>query len=788
MFKNYFKTALRSLLKNKGFTFINVAGLALGLATVLLIVFYVVDELSYDRFNTKADRIYRVNTDLKAGSNETSFAITAPAVADALGKEFPEVERSMRIGQAVNIRFKKGGEVIEEKNGFHCDADIFNIFTLPFLNGNAKTALTEPNSIVISKSLALKYFNTTEAVGKVMLLVSDSSLHKVTGVMEDMPAQSHFKADIFFSMSPNTDHSWNHFNTGTYILLKQGTNPRTLESKFGALMRRNGSTPAFDYNKFEASGNYIRLSLTPLTDIHLHSNRQRELGINGNVEYVYIFSLIAIFILVLACINFMNLSTARSASRAREVGVRKVLGSSRRYLVAQFLSESVMLTLVATILAVLIAWAALPLFNQVSGKSLVITVYTFKWLLPAMLLIVVMVGMFAGAYPAFYLSAFRPIHVLKGQLVSGFKGGFFRSSLVVFQFSISIFLIIGTLVIYNQLTYIRSKDLGFNRSQVLIIKNANAADPRVLKQQVKQLPGVINATLTHYLPTSNLSALNYVDGGSAKNIETQFWPVDADYISTMGMKLIQGRNFNEQFLTDSSAVIINETMAKIIGYKGDPAQKINDMNKRYNIIGVVKDFNFSSLRDNITPVMLVMNNDWMAQLSVRLDARNLPSLMHKIENKWKSQVQGLHFEYSFMDDDFNALYNNEQRMGKLFIIFTGLAIIIACLGLFGLAAYAAEQRTREVSIRKVLGASVSSITAMLSKDFVKLVIISILIAIPLAWLIMQKWLQGFAYRQNIQWWTFIAAGLGALVIACITVSYQSIKAALVNPADNLRGE
>ncbi|MDB5090991.1 MAG: cell division protein FtsX, partial [Mucilaginibacter sp.] len=415
MIRNYLKTAFRSLLKNKGFTFINVLGLALGLATCLLIVFYVIDELSYDHFNTKYERIYRVNTDLKAGNNETSFAITAPPVADALVKEFPEVERSMRIGQGVNIRFKKDDEVIDEKNAFYCDNAIFDIFTLPLLQGDPKTALKEPNSMVISKKIALKYFNTTDVVGKIMLLVSDSSLHKVTGVMENMPDQAHFKADVLLGMQPNTDNSWAHFNTSTYILLKPGADRKKLESKFEALIRRNESTPAFNYDKFEAKGNYIRLNLTPLKDIHLHSNKQRELGVNGNVQYIYIFSAIAVFILILACINFMNLSTARSANRAREVGVRKVLGSSRKYLIAQFLAESIMVTLAATVIAVLAAWVILPLFNQVSGKSLTITAQTFVWLLPAMLIIIIVVGVLAGSYPAFFLSAFKPIQVLKGK-------------------------------------------------------------------------------------------------------------------------------------------------------------------------------------------------------------------------------------------------------------------------------------------------------------------------------------------------------------------------------------
>ena len=788
MIRNYIKTAFRSLLKNKSFTIINILGLALGLSVCLLIVFYVFDELSYDRFNKKFDRIYRVNTDLKVGVTETSFAITPAPVADALLKEFPEVENSMRMGSAVNIRFKKGNDIIDEKNAFYCDRNILNIFTLSLLKGDPKTALAEPGSLVLSKDIAMKYFNTINVIDKTMFLVTDSTSHKITGVMEDMPAQSHFRADIFFAMGANTDHRWASFNTSTYILLKKGASKKTLEAKFPALIRRNEKNANFDYAKFEAHGNYIRLNLTPLKDIHLHSNRQREIGPNGNAEYIYIFSVIAAFILLLACINFMNLSTARSAGRAREVGVRKVLGSSRPNLIMQFLAESVLVTLAASIISVLIAWALLPLFNQISGKGIMITVDTFVWLLPAMLIITIVVGGLAGSYPAFFLSAFQPVHVLKGKLVTGLKGRGLRSFLVIFQFAISIFLIIGTLVIYNQLNYIRNKDIGFNRNEVLIIKNISAINPKIFKEEIKQLPGVINATLTHFLPTSNLSALNYVDAGLSKNIETQFWPVDADYISTMGMKIVQGRNFRADVLSDSSSVVINETMAKRIGYKGDGTDVINDIKKNLKIIGVVKDFNFASLRNNVTPLVLAMRDDWMASLSVRMNTGNLTRLMQQIADKWKELAPNLHFEYSFMDDDFNTLYNTEQRMGNLFIIFTSLAIVIACLGLFGLAAYATEQRYREIGIRKVLGADVSAVVALLSKDFIKLVFISIVIATPLAWWIMSQWLQGFAYRQNIQWWVIASAACGSIIIAFVTVSFQSVKAALANPIDSLRSE
>jgi putative ABC transport system permease protein len=792
MFKNYIKTAFRSLLKNKGFTIINVFGLALGLATCLLILFYVFDELSYDRYNTKYRQIYRVNTELKYHGTTTSYATAAAPVGNALVSNYPEVEGSVRLTPALNLRFKKGNEIIVEDRTIYCDAGIFNIFTLPMIDGDPKTALKDPKSIVITESVAKKYFNRTNVVGQTLMLITDSSFRKIAGVIRDMPAQSHFIADFFLKLDPPHGNGWNSLSPfNTYIILKPGADTKTLEAKFVALMRRNLNTASFNYDKFEKKGNYMRLNLIPLKDIHLQSNRINEIGANGNIQYIYIFSGIAIFILVLACINFMNLSTARSANRAREVGVRKVLGSSRKYLIAQFLSESIMVTFSAVVIALLAAWALLPLFNNISGKDMAIAFQTFKWLLPLLLAITFVVGILAGSYPAFFLSGFKPVNVLKSKISTGFKGGALRSFLVVMQFSISISLVIGTMVIYGQLTYIQNKDLGYSREQVLIIKNAHALnDPKILKQEIKQIQGVINATLTSHLPVGGIKWPNQFISKEAKSSDMlgAVWTVDEDYLNTLGMKLLQGRNFSGQNLTDSSAVIINETAVRVFGYGNDPLNKPFYSGKKCHIIGVVKDFNFTSLRDNISPLAMVMDNDWMASLSVKVNTNNLPALINQLERKWKDLAPNSQFEYSFMDEGFNALYKNEQRMGKLFIIFTTLAIIIACLGLFGLAAYAAEQRNREIGIRKVLGANVSTLVAMLSKDFIKLVFISIIIATPLAWWVMQKWLQGFAYRQNIQWWVFVVTGFGAVIIAFITVSFQSIKAALANPVESLRSE
>lgn len=801
MINNNIKTALRSLLKNKGFTVINILGLAMGLAICLLIVFYVIDELSYDRYNIKADRIYRVNTDIKYGGSISSYAISPPPLAISLSN-FSEVERAVRLIPSVGTRFKRGNENIIEDKVAYADAGIFSVFTLPMISGSPKNALTEPNTIVISERAAQKYFNTTNAAGRYLFLVTENKSFKVTGVIRNMPVQSHFNFDYFLSMSSlatSRDNNWNNFSFSTYLLFKRKSDHENFESKLNALTRQHFGQD--NYAKMEKSGNYIRVNLTALKDIHLLSNRQYELGSNSSITYVYIFSAIALFVLLIACINFMNLSTARSANRAREVGVRKVLGSSRKSLMIQFISESLLVTLIATFIAVFTAWAMHPLFNQISGKELSISLQTIGWLLPSLIVTIVIVGVLAGSYPAFYLSNFQPIQVLKGKLSTGFKAGNFRSFLVVLQFSISIFLIIGTLVIYNQLNFIQHKDLGFNRNQVLVIKNVSVLDnAKILKEEIKQIPGVVNATLSGFLPTGSLRAPDAVFSSNtpdAKNaLFTEIWPVDEAYLKTMGMGMAKGRNFSGQLKTDSSSIIINETAARMLGYTNDPLNKKlyspqsqggKTVIKEYNVIGVLKDFNFKSLRDNITPVVMILADDKGA-LSVRLDAKELTPFVSKIENIWNKMSPNQHFDYSFMDQDFNNAYSAEQRTGKIFLSFTIFALVIACLGLFGLAAYAAEQRNREVGIRKVLGANVSTLVSLLSKDFIRLVLISIFIAVPLACWAMHQWLQGFAYRQNIQWWVIASAAFGSIAIAFITISIQIVKVALANPADSLRSE
>jgi len=810
MIKNYIKTAFRGFMKSKGFTFINIIGLALGLATCMLIVFYVFDELSYDRYNTKADRIYRLNEDIKFGGSTNSLAITSAPMAAALKNEFPEIEQTVRFWNKGGNQAKKGLQNINERM-VYADPSIFSVFTLPMVSGTPSSALTEPHSVVMTERAAKKYFNGAskdyrDVVGKI-LMVNDTIPYKITGVIKDIPQQSHFNFDFFLSMSGlpesrNNNLLSNNFNT--YILLRPGADYKKLESKFPNFFREKAGAQLesiihLTFAKFEQSGDYFRMSLTPLKDIHLRSNRLEEMDANGNIQYVYIFSAIALFILLIACINFMNLSTARSANRAREVGVRKVLGSPRKYLIAQFLAESVMITLLAAIIAVFAAWALLPLFNQIAGKELMVTSQIVKFTVPALLAIVIVVGCLAGSYPAFFLSGFQPIEVLKGKLTAGFKGGGIRRFLVVFQFAISIFLIIGTLVIYNQLKYIQNKDVGYNRNHLLVVRNLWTQPNSVaktFKQQIKQLAGVEEVSLSQAPPgwdyqTSNTFFKDKVFD-QKRSLESQNWGVDEDYIPTLGIKMAAGRNFSKDMLTDSAGLLINKAAANLLGY-ADPLNQTlylphDKTIKVYHIVGVMNDFNFRSLRVNVTPMIFTLKQRSNV-LSVRVKSADIPLLLSQIKNKWKEMYPRQLFEYSFLEDDFNATYRTEQRTGTISIAFTSLAIIIACLGLFGLAAYAAEQRTKEIGIRKVLGADVTTIVALLSKDFLLLVLVSIVIASPVAWWFMQKWfLQGFAYRQKIQWWVFTSAGLTAIIIAFITISFQSIKAALNNPVTSLRSE
>ena len=798
------KLAWRQLLKNKGFTALNIFGLMLGLSTFLLITLYVADEFSYDHFNINADRICRLNTDILSGGTLTSMADAAPPVAPTLLRSYPEVEQAVRMLPLDNaMLFRKGQSVIKETRVVQCDPSIFSLFTLPMIQGNPATALSSPYTVVLTESIAQKYFGTTAIVGRILRSVNDTTPLTVGGVIHDMPAQACFHYDIFITMQGDrmqTYPGWyGFFPMSTFVLLRPGTSIPAFNKKLAGFYRR--FVPEYGAMEDDNKGAwYTRLGATPLTDIHLRSSRTDELARNGNIQYVYIFSAIASFVLLIAAINFMNLSTARSAGRAREVGVRKVLGSFRSALIGQFLTESLLITLTAGILAVGLAALVLPWFNNLADKQLAFNLHTLAWVLPTIAATVLMVGLLAGAYPALFLSAFKPVQVLKGKLANGFKVGALRSTLVVFQFSISLFLIAGTLIVYHQLSYIRNKDLGFDRSRVLIINGMDALkDPMTFQKELQQLPGITGATVSGYLPTNDKrwhDGANGPDNGTGANGGwTQVWKIDDAYLPTMGMQLVAGRNFSRDYGTDSNKVIINEAAARLFAIEKDPLNKTVTLawwqrkNRKLNVIGVVKNFNFSSLRDNIQPLVFVNSLDEDAILmAIRAKTDNWPALLAQLKQKWASLVPNRAFEFSFMDNDFDGLYRTEQRMGQLSILFSILAILIACLGLFGLAAYAAEQRTSEICIRKILGASVPNIVGLLSKDFGRLIALAILIATPLAWMGMNKWLQNFAYRTTISPWLFVLAAGIVVLIAAATTIYQSIRAAVANPAESLRNE
>ena len=808
MIRNYLKIAIRNLRKQRGFTFINIFGLATGLACCLLITLYVVDELSYDRYNEKADRIYRINTDIRFGGNDMHMATSPDPMGPTLLKDYPQVENFVRLHGRGTFLVKETGQTnnLRENDIIYADSTLFDVFTLPLLVGNPKRALVEPNTVVISESAAKRHFGNQNPMGKT-LLFDNAFSYRVTGVMRDMPTNSHFHTDFFVCMRSD-NYEWGRWlsnNHQTYILLKEGVDAQRFSHNFETIIQKYVGPQAQEFvgttiDQLRKSGNRIDYSLIPMTDIHLHSKQNIELAPNSDIQYVYTFSAVAIFILLIACINFMNLSTARSANRAKEVGVRKVLGSVQRQLIGQFMTESVLMAILSMVLALVIVALTLPFFNDISSKQLTIDHLFIPQFLPVLLALPLGVGLLAGSYPAFFLSSFRPISVLKGKINLGLKSAGLRSGLVVFQFMMSVILIVGTMVVYRQINFIQTTKVGFNRNQVLTINEAYALgkQTQAFKDEVRKLPGVTNGSVSGYLPVpSNRSDSPLFPEGQVdqnKAVSTQQWGVDYDYIPTLGMELKEGRNFSREFGADSTGIILNETAVKVFGFKDPIGKRIMRMLdnegknfKTYTVIGVVKNFHFESLRHTIGAVAMMMEPNQGA-ISFRLSSQDMPTMVKQIEAKWKQMAPGIPFTYSFLDDSFDAMYRAEQRVGQIVLTFSVLAILIACLGLFGLAAFMAEQRTKEIGVRKVLGATTASIVGLLSKDFLRLVLIAILIATPIAWYGMNAWLKDFAYKIDVPWWVFVLAGSVAVFIAFVTVSFQSIKAALMNPVKSLRSE
>lgn len=809
MLRKYFRIAYRNLTQSKVYSAITIFGLALGLAVSLLSILYVLDELHYDRFNAKADRIYRINSNITYASKEARAAIAPTPMGATLKSDFPEVEEAVRLGKYGSHLVKGDRTAIREQRVLYADSTVFNVFTLPVLAGNPQKALAEPNSVVITRRMAEKYFGSTDALNRTLTFDTDK-VRRVTAVIADIPAQSHFQADFLLPLHETDEarvNKWGNHVFNTYLLLKPGTDPKSVEAKFEQVLqtymdpalRRFFQTTLAETRK---AGNNFSYSLMPLTDIHLHSDRDGELQPNNSIEYIYLFLSIAFFILLIAVFNFINLSTARSAKRAREVGVRKALGSTRANLIGQFLAESLVFTFLALVAGIGLVYLLLPAFNSLAAKNLAIGQLAGGASIGYLISGTVLTGVCAGLYPAFYLSSFQPVEVLKSKfwIVPGRYN--LRGFLVVFQFSLSVLLIIGTVLIHQQLHYIQTKKIGFTKEQVVVVKTNQTTESDILtfKQEVLRNSAVKMGTVSGFLPVaSNRWNDMWYPAGTTdqkQSVNMQEWKVDPDYIRTLELKLVQGRNFSRA--ADSNAVVINERAAKRLGYAQPVGKTIHKSGgEELTIIGVVEDFHYESLRTSIEPVALMINAKMLGNtvekmsleaVSFRLNTGDITAALHSMEATWKRIAPGRPFEYSFLSDEFDAQYRSEQRIGQLFTTFAVIAILIACLGLFGLSVFAAEQRTKEIGVRKVMGASVAGIVTLLARDFLKPVLIAILIASPIAWYGINRWLQDFAYKIEIRWWVFALSGFVAVAIALATVSFQSIKAALVNPVKSLRSE
>jgi len=808
MLRNYIKLSWRNLTKNRSHALINLLGLAIGIACCLLIMLWVTDELSFDKWNKKADRIYRVASEIKFGGTHKHYAVTPPTLAVALRNDFPEIETAVRFRQYGGSMVKRNNQSFNESDIIYCDSTIFDVFSLEMINGNPRESLTAPNTVVINSSMAQKYFPNENPIGAI-LKFDNKNDYTVTGVIKDMPENSHFNFDFFVSltdMEEAQDGLWLGNNFQTYYVLREGVDAAAFEAKAFPFLLDKYIGPQVSqmfgapFEEVEKSGSFIKYHYQALTDIHLTSDLVGELRPNGNIQYVWTFSLVALFILLIACVNFMNLSTARSSVRAKEIGLRKVLGSLRGNLVQQFLVESILMAGMAFVIGLLFTFIALPYFNDLANKQLSLPFGNIIFWI-TLIVGVLLIGLLAGSYPAFYLSSFQPIKTLKGNFLD--KGGNLnlRNSLVVFQFLIAVLLIIGTLVINQQIHFIQNKKMGFERNQVLILDNAETLGDRAftLKKELLSHSKISQVSVSGYLPVpSNRSESPLCKTQEMREdncVSIQMWDVDEAYIPTFGMEIIAGRNFSPDMPTDSNAVVINETAAKLYGFENPIGQKIfggqnftpqsDEPLETQTIIGVVKDFHFESLRQNISALSMWLNPR-SGNLSLKINTEEIPTLLADIEKTWKKVAPELPFSYRFLDESFDQVYRTETRISNLFSIFSGLSIFIACLGLFGLAAFTTERRFKEIAIRKVLGASAVNLVGLLSKDFLKLVIFSLIISIPIAWYLMNQWLSDFAYRIDFQWSKVLLAGVIAILIAFITVSLHTVKAARVNPSENLK--
>ena len=802
MIKNYFKIALRNLSKNKVFSVINISGFAIGLTCFILITVFVIDELSYDKYPAQAENIYRVNLSVAGNGDVAVYPLVDVAVGEGIKNAFPEVKASTRIF-SVSDFVKYDDKQFKEEHLAFADSNFLQLFSIPLVEGNTTNALVQPNSIVVSRSFAKKYFGNGEAVGQSITVGTRNTIYKVTGVIDKVPANSHFHFDAFLSMStfPNTNKTWSNLGYYTYLLLNKNTDPKKLEAKFPQLVAKY-VVPEIQHDmgvslaEAQKSVNTFRFSLAPLTDIHLRSNTKFELEPNGDIQYVYIFSILALFILLLACVNFTNLSTARAIKRAREVGIRKVMGSVKKQLIVQFLSESVLFTFFSMLLSYVLIFLLLPYFNQLANKNISFDFFLNYKLILAVLLVSFIAGILAGIYPAFFLSSFNTIRVLKGASMQGSQKKPLRSSLIVFQFFVSTALIIATVIIYQQLHYMQNKKLGYDKDQVLFLPDARllGKDQTAFKQQLLQDNRVVSASISRSIPGGQIMDGTEIypknENSNGTEIHASISHVDYDYLHTLGIQILKGRNFSKDFPTDSSGIVINEAAVQQLGWTNENAVGktiVRSGQEEFKVVGVVADFNYASLKQKVAPLMMMLGRNF-GGLIIKINTRDVKGFLADLKKQWNSFNPAGPLEYNFLDEKFAALYASEQRTKQIFSAFAVLAIIIASLGLFGLSAFVIEQRAREIGIRKVLGASVQQVLLLVSKEFLLLVGIAFIISVPVTWWAMHEWLKDFAYRINIGTGVFVAAGLAAILIAFFTISFQAIKAAITNPVKSLRTE
>ena len=807
MLSNYLKIAWRSILRDKSFSLINIGGLAIGIAACLLILQYVAYEKSFDTFHSNADRIYRVKQDrFEKGVLATEWAAGAYAVGNNMKASFPEVESYVKI-----TGDRPGVVEWQERQGkaekvFFTSADFFRVFSYPLLAGDPQTALAEVNTAVLSESLARKVFGSEDALGQT-IQINRRLTCKVSGVYKDFPANSHLKSDLMVSyetyrklVNPNNEpdrdpeNAWNWDGCMTYLLLKPGTDAKTLEAKFPAFVEQ--------MQPDTKTGNFgVAFSLQPLTDIHLHSHYMEEAELNGDGTIVGLLLGIAFFIIVIAWVNYINLATARAMRRAKEVGVRKVVGSFRWQLIRQFLVESALLNAVSVVVALALVGLSLPMFNFFTGQELRFSLLASAPFWTAMAALYIGGTLLSGAYPAFVLSGFRPIAVLKGEMRGSRDGILLRKGLVVFQFAASIFLLAGTLTVYRQIGYMRTQQLGLNIDQTVVLKpppiqtdSTFERQTNAFKQEMLHQPGIQSITVSSTVPGEdvrwNAGGIHLIGEDVSESNQYRVIAVDYDFLQAYGLKLNAGRSFSREFGTDNKAVIFNEAGLKLLGLNAEAAigKQIFFWGDTCNIVGVAENFHQQSLREAYEPLILQLHPDVRGKISIKTSGREMQKTLASLQQGWARFFPGNPFEYFFLDEHFDDQYKADQRFGQVFGLFTLLGILVACMGLFGLASFTTTQRTKEIGVRKVLGASALQIVQMLYREFALLIAISFVLATPLAWYASARWLQEYAFRIDIAWWQFALPFLAVLAIALLTVSFQSLKAAFANPARSLRSE